>query len=142
MRFFFFENPRDDFLVSLLFQTRGKEELCLDYLYNLSGLVSKLMPVILALRSWRQEDCHEFKASLGYRINKTKKVPRLALSLILVTPVVAHREVSQHCPSCLAPMLPWFMVLFNSNQKCPKWLQEAELTAQCQPEPCALQWSV
>lgn len=38
------------------------------------------MPIILALGSWRQEDCHEFKASLGYRINKSKKVPHLALS--------------------------------------------------------------
>lgn len=32
------------------------------------------MPIILALGNWRQKDCHEFKASLGYRINKTKKV--------------------------------------------------------------------
>lgn len=52
------------------------------------------MPIILALGNWRQKDCHEFKASLGYRINKTKKVPHLALSLFLVKPVVTYRKVS------------------------------------------------
>lgn len=40
-------------------------------LYNLSGLALWLMPKILALGSWRQEDCHEF--SLGYRTDKTKE---------------------------------------------------------------------
>lgn len=39
--------------------------------YNLSGLVSWLTLKILALGSWRQEDCHGF--DLGYRTDKTKE---------------------------------------------------------------------
>lgn len=99
----------------------------MDYLYNLSGLVLQLMPIILALGSWRQEDCHEFKANLAYRINKTKKVPHLALSCNVKGGVPAFSLLSGTSAALVHGVV-------NNNQKCPKWLQEAELTAQCQPE--------